>query len=97
VLQDLGDLEGAKANYERALAIGKAALGSDHPQVAIRLNNLGCVMSALGDLAGAKANYEHAIEIFRRYLGEDHPSTKRASKNLKIIEAKIDEANAKKD
>jgi len=34
VLQDLGDLNGAKTQYEQALAINKAAYGPDHPSVA---------------------------------------------------------------
>jgi hypothetical protein len=31
VLQQLGDLKGARAQFERALAIDEASLGSDHP------------------------------------------------------------------
>src|SRR5215218_10165537 len=34
VLQGLGDLEGARAQLERALAVGEAALGPDQPTVA---------------------------------------------------------------
>ena len=32
--QDLGDLLAAKASFERALAIGEATLGPDHPNIA---------------------------------------------------------------
>jgi hypothetical protein len=45
VLADLGDLAGAKAQYERALAISEAALGPDHPTVAIYRRNLGGVLA----------------------------------------------------
>ena len=44
VLKAQGDLEGAKALYERALAIDEAAFGPNHPNVAIGLNNLGHVL-----------------------------------------------------
>jgi Tetratricopeptide repeat len=47
VLLDLGDLAGAKQLYERALAIGDAALGPDHPTVAIYRRNLDGVLQAL--------------------------------------------------
>jgi len=47
----------AKRMYERAIAITEAALGPNHPAVAIRINNLGEVLRAQGDLGGAKALY----------------------------------------
>ena len=61
VLQDLGDLAGARAAFERALAIDEAAFGPDHPNVAIRVNNLGMVLQDMGDLAGARAAFERAL------------------------------------
>ncbi len=63
VLQDLGDLAGAKAAFERALKIDEATYGPDHPNVAIRCQQLGHVLKDLGDLAGAKAAYERALKI----------------------------------
>jgi hypothetical protein len=45
-LRDLGDLDGAKAQLDRALAIGEAALGPDHPDVAIYRHNLAAVAAA---------------------------------------------------
>ena len=73
VLQDLGDLAGAKAHYERALAIDEAAYGPNHPEVATDVNNLGFVLQDLGDLAGAKAHYERALAIDEAAYGPDHP------------------------
>jgi hypothetical protein len=43
----LSCLEGAGGQYERALAIGEAALGPDHPTVAAWRSNLGSVLEAL--------------------------------------------------
>jgi Tetratricopeptide repeat len=40
VLKDLGDLAGAKTQFERALAITEAALGPDHPIVGVIEGNL---------------------------------------------------------
>ena len=50
VQKALGDMEGAKKMFERALEIGEAAYGPDHPTVAIYVNNLGLVLKDLGDL-----------------------------------------------
>jgi len=44
VLAELGDLTGARTHYERALAIGQATLGPDHPKVTIYRRNLGDVV-----------------------------------------------------
>jgi hypothetical protein len=47
VLQELGELEGARVQLERALTIGETALGRDHPSVATIRSNLGSVLQAL--------------------------------------------------
>jgi hypothetical protein len=47
VLQALGDLEGARVQFERALASGEAALGPDQPYVATYQGNLDGVLQAL--------------------------------------------------
>jgi tetratricopeptide (TPR) repeat protein len=73
VLQALGDLGGARAAFERALAIGEKTLGPDHPGLATRVNNLGEVLRAQGDLAGARAAFERALRIDVKSFGADHP------------------------
>jgi tetratricopeptide (TPR) repeat protein len=62
------DLAQARQCYERALRIDEATFGPDHPNVAIRVNNLGSVLKALGDLAQARQCYERALRIFRKFL-----------------------------
>ena len=47
VLQDLGDLQGAKKNYERALAIFTKFLGKDHPNTVTVRNNIEYLESQL--------------------------------------------------
>lgn len=55
VLQDLGDMAGARSCYDRALAIDEKAYGPDHRNVAVRLNNLGTLLRDSGDVAGAES------------------------------------------
>ena len=69
MLQDLGDHAGAVAAYERAIKIGEAAFGPDHPKVAIRVNNLGGVLQDLGDHAGAKTAFERSLKIDETAFG----------------------------
>jgi len=54
---------------KRGLAIGEAAAGPDHPDVASWCNNLGDVLQGLGDLEGARAEYERALEISEATIG----------------------------
>ena len=49
-LERVADYAGARAAYERALAIPEWAFGPDHPNVARDVNNLGLVLRDLGDL-----------------------------------------------
>ena len=82
LLEELGDLPGAKAAFERALKIDEKAFGPDHPNVARDVNNLGSVLKELGDLPGAKAAFERALQIFQKLLGDDHPNTRLVRGNI---------------
>ena len=86
MLQDLGDLPGAKENLESALTIDEAVFGPDHPDVARDLSNLGLVLWELGDPDTTRKNLIRALEIDRKVLGEDHPSTKRMRDNLAALD-----------
>lgn len=85
VLQDLGDLPGARAALARALYIWEQSLGSEHPQVAVAVNNLGSVLHALGDLPGARAAYERALHIWEQSLGPEHLHVAAAVNNLGAV------------
>jgi tetratricopeptide (TPR) repeat protein len=78
----VAEYAGARAAYERALAIDEAVYGPDHPQVAIRVNNLGLVLRDLGELAGARAAYERALAIDEAVYGPDHPQVATDVNNL---------------
>ena len=60
---------------ERALAIKERAYGSDHPEVALALANLGLAYGNLGDQAKARDMLERALAIFESAYGPDHPRT----------------------
>jgi tetratricopeptide (TPR) repeat protein len=64
----------ARADYEQALKVGEAALGPEHPETAVFINNLGLALKDLGDLPGARANYERALKVDEAIYGPDHPS-----------------------
>jgi tetratricopeptide (TPR) repeat protein len=72
----------AKSHLERALTLAEKAYGSDHPEVAIRVNNLGSVLKALGDLPAAKEHYERALAIGEEVYGKDHPNVAIRVNNL---------------
>ncbi len=85
VLRDLGDLDGAKENYQRALEIGEAVYGKDHPTAAGHINNLGNVLRDLGDLEGAKEHFERALAIAEEVYGKDHPDVATVVGNLGVV------------
>jgi tetratricopeptide (TPR) repeat protein/tRNA A-37 threonylcarbamoyl transferase component Bud32 len=87
--QNRGILERAAGRYdvaiehlERALAIRRAALGEDHPDVASVLNNLGNVYQNRGDLDEAERLLTQVVEMWERVVGEEHPDTAQAINNL---------------
>jgi hypothetical protein len=67
---------------ERALAITEAAYGPDHPDVAVRLNNLAQILQALGQLAAARPLAERALAIDEAAYGPDHPTVAILRANL---------------
>ena len=82
VHHDLGDLEQAKENYERALTFCLKKLDPDHLNVATCYNNLGNVHKTLGDLEQAKENYERALTIRLKKLDPDHLNVATCYNNL---------------
>ena len=87
VLIDLGDLEGARTHFQRALAIDEKAFGPDHPNVAIAVDNLGLVLKDLGDPEGARTHFQRALRIFEHFLGKEHSNTLIVRRNLESLDA----------
>jgi Tfp pilus assembly protein PilF len=87
VLYDQGDLAGARAAFERALAIDEKIFGPDHPRIAGDVGNLGTVLYDQDNLAGARAAFERALRVLEKFLPPDHPKIKLARENLESLEA----------
>ncbi|MEM9292331.1 MAG: tetratricopeptide repeat protein [Acidobacteriota bacterium] len=83
--KDLGDLEGARREAERALAIVQQVYGGPHPEVAIHANSLGLILKDLGDLEGACREVERALAITQRVYDEDHRVVAIHANNLGMI------------
>ena len=91
----IGDYIGARPYFERALAINEQVLGTQHPETARSLNNLGGLLRAMGDLAGAQPYVERALAIREQVLGAQHPDTARSLNNLgALLRARGDYAEA---
>jgi tetratricopeptide (TPR) repeat protein len=78
----MGNYDGARLLYERALLIRKQVLGPDHPSTATSLNNLAVLLQLTGDYGGARPLYERALAIREQTLGPEHPSTATSLNNL---------------
>ena len=63
----------------RALAIDEKSYGPDHPNVAIRLNNLARLLQATNRLAEAEPLMRRALAIDEKSYGPDHPNVATAS------------------
>jgi len=64
----------ALASYQRSLEIYEASLGSEHPGVAISLNNIATALRNQGKYTDSLAPYRRALQIDERALGPDHPT-----------------------
>jgi tetratricopeptide (TPR) repeat protein len=72
----------AEPLYRRALAIGEKTLGSEHPDVATRLNNLAGLLRATGRSGEAELLFRRALAIGEKTLGPKHPKVATRLNNL---------------
>ncbi|MGP0092687.1 MAG: tetratricopeptide repeat protein [Xanthobacteraceae bacterium] len=72
----------AEPLMRRALAIGEANYGPDHPAVALRLNNLATLLQATNRLAEAEPLMRRALAIDEASYGPDHPAVATDLNNL---------------
>ena len=82
MLREPGDLAGARVQVQRALEIGEAALGPDHPTVAIWHSNLGKLLQDLRGPSRRSTQLEQALAIGEAALGPDHPTVAALRTNL---------------
>lgn len=79
---DHGEYAAARALFERALALRRAALGDDALPTAQTLGALALVLAQQGDPAAAQTMIERTLAIRERTLGPEHPDTAEALNNL---------------
>ena len=81
----------------RALAIDEASFGADHPNVAIRLNNLALLLQATNRLGEAEPLMRRALAIFlafQRDTGHAHPHRDAAIRNYADLLAAMGRSEA---
>jgi tetratricopeptide (TPR) repeat protein len=72
----------AELLLRRALAIGEASLGNDHPDIADCLNNLAGHLAETNRLPEAEPLIRRALGISQASFGDQHPNVARALNNL---------------
>jgi tetratricopeptide (TPR) repeat protein len=68
--------------YQEDLLITKAALGEEHPEYAMTLNNFAGLYEAMGAYDKAEPMYQEALRIRKAALGEEHPEYATTLSNL---------------
>jgi tetratricopeptide (TPR) repeat protein len=69
--------------------IDEAALGPNHPEVAIDLNNLAELYRTQGKYAEAEPLYQRSFDIMRRRFGLKHRQTRTVLNNYVIMLEKL--------
>jgi tetratricopeptide (TPR) repeat protein len=71
--------------YTRALAGFEKALGAEHTDTLMTVNNLGTLYSNQGKLAEAEQMYKRALAGYEKALGLEHKSTIRLAQRLSTL------------
>ncbi len=64
----------AEPLYQRAITIGEKTLGSEHPDLAVYLNDLALLYDTQSKYTEAEPLYQKAIAIDEKALGPEHPN-----------------------
>jgi serine/threonine protein kinase/Tfp pilus assembly protein PilF len=80
-----GDLTGATALLEKALAMRRTLLGAEHPDVAITLVELGRAYQDRGLLDRAEPLFREALTIRQTVLGDAHRETATSKSALALL------------
>ncbi len=75
----------AEPLYKRSLAIFEKALGPEHPNVALSLNNLAQLYQDQGKYADADPLYKRSLAILEESLGREHPNVTTALQNYAAL------------
>ena len=85
LLQSTNRLGEAEPLMRRALEIGEAAFGKQHPTVAIRLNNLAMLLQETNRIEDAEPLMRRALEIAVAAFGKRHPTVASSLNNLAAL------------
>jgi CHAT domain-containing protein len=81
----MGSYTEAEPLYKRALTIKKKAFGSEHPNIAISLNNLAGLYYSMGSYAKTEPLFQQALMIREKILGSEHPYVAQSLNNLALL------------
>jgi tetratricopeptide (TPR) repeat protein len=82
MLEQAGDLAGARALHEKVLAIREPGLGTEHPETLTSLSNLASTLASQGNLTRALQLLEDVLRVQRRVFGSSHPDTLTSMNNV---------------
>ncbi len=85
LLRIQGQHAAAEPLHRRSLAIYQKALGPDHPDVALSVNNLAGLLGDQGQYAAAEPLYRRSLAIREKALGPDHPDVATSLNNLAFL------------
>jgi tetratricopeptide (TPR) repeat protein len=77
-----GEFQEALARFREAMRLRERLLGTEHPQVALVLGNVGLVLWRLGKLEEARAFLERDLALRQKLLGPEHPDVALPLQNL---------------
>ncbi|MCH8852647.1 MAG: tetratricopeptide repeat protein, partial [Planctomycetes bacterium] len=77
----------AEPLMRRALAIDEQSYGAEHPNVAIRLNNLAQLLQATNRLAEAEPLMRRALAIDEQSYGAEHPRVATLNNLAQLLQA----------
>lgn len=77
----------AEPLFQRSLGVCVAALGPDHPDVAIILRNMGILKASLRGYAEADVLLSRSLSVTNRVLGQEHPLVAVTMRTIAVFQA----------
>jgi hypothetical protein len=84
-MMEVGQLNAARSNLSRALAIQEEIHGSEHEEVARTLSELAAVLMLMDLFSEARPLLERAYAIAERAFLPDHPTRRKIEHNLNLV------------
>jgi tetratricopeptide (TPR) repeat protein len=76
-------------HYNRSLKIYQKCLPSEHPDIAMTLNNIGSVYEDKNEYQQAFFYFQLAADIYRHLLPSTHPYVIQLEQSIKRVSAKL--------